>query len=661
MNRTYNSRNSSRFLRILLLALCTALLAGRSQAQVTNQTDVKSWRIWEAVFETAQSYVNPSYDVQLQVTFTPPVGSGLNPIVVNGFWDGMDGSKYVFRARTAFPTAPGASPWVWTWKSTCTGGGCNTDTVLNQTTSLSVNVTPSTGGHVLFGRGFLKVNTASPNAYRYLVNDDGTPFYWLGDTAWSASIRAMSALAGAPAQEWETYVANRKAKGFTVIQLALPVDYMSNASGGAQPQDVQTPPQMPFIQLPLSGRGCSSAALPNQCSELNPAYWQSFEQKVRYANGQGLVVLVVGLAERLIESSSAYPATPDLQAYARNVVARLAGEFVVFSPGFDRAPGSAPLSTCLANPNMNDMTCRIQTVGETVKLASSRHLVTNHFNAKSDDPPMGSTVTPMDLFVDETWLDFQMYQSGQGCDGLTLADQVLQITRRARVTPIHLWSLTDLSGNPKPVVNGEGIYDAAFCPTRPMNPLGNTNFTPYHARQTAYLSLLSGAFGYGFGVAGIYDWGLNPPATPTTGLSQPSNLQMQCLCKTFRSLPAWQQLVSDPSLVVNKTDPSTGNPWTDDLAIVVARDVNNQFAVAYLSDASKNVTLKIETSGFSSFATWTKEWIDPRSGAITPATCLKQGISTTYKCDAPTTAPTTEDDWVLRLGASPFTATTLCG
>ncbi len=651
MNRTHKLRNSNhgRLLRLLLPALSLVLLAGRAQAQVTNQTDVKTWRIWEGVFETSQSYVNPSYDVQLQVTFTPPAGSGLSPIVVNGFWDGLNGTKNVFRARTAFPTAPGASPWVWTWTSTCTGGGCNTDAVLNQSTPLSVNVTPSTGGHVLFSHGFLKVNTSGSNAYRYLVNDDGTPFFWLGDTAWNASIRAKSALIGAPAQEWENYVADRKAKGFTVIQLALPVDYMSPPSGD-QPTDAQGSSQTPFTQLSLSGRSCGTA-IPNPCSQWNPAYWQNFEQKVRYANGQGLVVLVVGLAERIIESSASYPTTPDLQVNARNVVARLGGEFAIFSPGFDRAPGSTSLSSCTTGTN--DMTCRIKFVGQQVKTTSSRHLVTNHFAGSMD-------VTLMDPFIDETWLDFELYQSGPGCNGSSLSDQILKVTNRARTMPIHLWSQTDLSGNPKPIVNGESIYDGAAC----ANSLGGTNFTAHRARQTGYYSLLSGALGYTFGVEGIFNWGINAPTTtPTTGLARPSNGQMQTLCKAFRSLPAWQQLVSDPSLIANVTDPSTGSPWTDDLALVLARDVNNQFAVAYMPNAARNFTFKIETSGFSSFDTWTKEWIDPRSGAITTATCLRQGISTIYKCDAPTTPPSSGEtaDWVLRLGASPFTATTLCG
>jgi hypothetical protein len=616
---------------ICLLALFLALLAVPARAQqVVNMTDVKSWRIWEGQFKTAQAYVNPSYDVKLQVTFTPPAGSGLAPIVSYGFWDGVEGGLNVFKVRTAFPTAPGLSPWVWTWRSTCTG----------------VNVTPSTGAHLLFSHGFLKVKSGGTDAGRYLVHDDGASFFWLGDTAWNASIRAVSAPSGGTA-EWEQYLADRRAKGFTVIQMALPVDYMEPPSGD-QPHDAQTGHPTPFTQLSLAGRNCTTA-LPNPCSQWNPDYWKNFEQKVRAANSQGLVVLIVGLAERIIEGpgNPLYPTNTDLQVNARNVVARLGGEFVIFSPGFDRAPSGAGCTT-----SVNDMTCRIKVVGQEAKNTSSRHLVGNHFAGSMN-------VTLEDPFINETWLDLQIVQSGSGCNENSEAQQTISLTNRARTMPLHLWNLTTSPGGAhKPVVNVETIYDGASCgPNSQVQTVGN--FTPYRARQTAYLSMMSGSFGYGFGVIGAFDWGLGGTTWPT-GVARPSSGQMQTLCRAFRSLPAWQQLVPDQSLIANPNDPATGLPWTDPLAMVVARDVNNQFAVAYLPN---NAAIKIETAGFTNFAGWTKEWIDPRSGAISAATCLKQGVSTVYRCDRPATPPPAGEtaDWVLRLGASPFTATTLCG
>src|SRR3982751_3237362 len=55
--------------------------------------------------------------------------------------------------------------------------------------------------------GNLKV---SPN-HRFLVYNDGTPFFWLADTAWELFHRTTR-------EEAEQYLENRRQKRFTVIQ-----------------------------------------------------------------------------------------------------------------------------------------------------------------------------------------------------------------------------------------------------------------------------------------------------------------------------------------------------------------------------------------------------------------------------------------------------------
>src|SRR5690554_7019757 len=46
---------------------------------------------------------------------------------------------------------------------------------------------------------------------RFLVYDDGTPFFWLGDTAWELFHRTTR-------EQAEYYLENRRQKGFNVIQ-----------------------------------------------------------------------------------------------------------------------------------------------------------------------------------------------------------------------------------------------------------------------------------------------------------------------------------------------------------------------------------------------------------------------------------------------------------
>ena len=66
---------------------------------------------------------------------------------------------------------------------------------------------PWNGPSVDFSHGKLKV---SENR-RFLVFEDGTPFYYLGDTGWELFHRLNK-------DETEKYLENRRAKGFTVIQ-----------------------------------------------------------------------------------------------------------------------------------------------------------------------------------------------------------------------------------------------------------------------------------------------------------------------------------------------------------------------------------------------------------------------------------------------------------
>ena len=49
---------------------------------------------------------------------------------------------------------------------------------------------------------------------RFLVKDDGTPFFWLGDTAWELFHRCDR-------DEVAHYLENRRQKGFNVIQAVV--------------------------------------------------------------------------------------------------------------------------------------------------------------------------------------------------------------------------------------------------------------------------------------------------------------------------------------------------------------------------------------------------------------------------------------------------------
>src|SRR5689334_24684100 len=53
----------------------------------------------------------------------------------------------------------------------------------------------------------------SPN-HRFFVNEKGQPFFWLGDTGWLLFSKLSR-------EEAETYLEDRKKKGFNVIQVMV--------------------------------------------------------------------------------------------------------------------------------------------------------------------------------------------------------------------------------------------------------------------------------------------------------------------------------------------------------------------------------------------------------------------------------------------------------
>jgi hypothetical protein len=69
---------------------------------------------------------------------------------------------------------------------------------------------PYTGQHPIMSHGSLRVNASQ----RYLEFNDGTPFFWLGDTWWMGLCDRLKW-----PEDFQKLAADRFSKGFTVIQI----------------------------------------------------------------------------------------------------------------------------------------------------------------------------------------------------------------------------------------------------------------------------------------------------------------------------------------------------------------------------------------------------------------------------------------------------------
>jgi hypothetical protein len=620
--------------------LLAATFLAPHRAMALCSTTAYLWQCWEGSrnANVGTLTANPYRDVKLKVTFTK---LGQPTLTTYAFWDGGTAFKF----RMAFPDIG-----TWTYFTTCEQGCPPASGLVVSNVSVNVDY-QQTQMHPLYGNGFLQVSgkTLVPPL------NPNVPFYWEGDTAWAAPVRAT-------ASEWTSYLADRYSH-FDVIQIAMPADWMRTHL--QQPTDAFG--QASLQQVP----GCSSsAAIPNNCSRWNPAFWGEFDRKIQQANDQGFYVLLVGLMDRLIETNvgadskcggnAPWPVLTESEIYARNVAARLSGSYVMFSPSFDRVPDMDPdncagpgSNSCLTG-TPNNLSCKMRCIGETVKKTVPRHLVTNHFGG-------GVQLSTMQWFQDQAWLDFQMPQSGQAksLSNCNTSTQLQLITQRPRELAFGLWS----SSPPKPVVNGEAIYDASnginydrvytggVCQSTLVNNcLGTTHYNPYRARQAGYLSRLSGASGYGFGVKGIFDWGasINQPVTGLNWVGGAARRSSDEIALLGAILPTGMEVIPAPNLIANQVSDAEQHR-----KMVAAYTVYGQSLVAYLPN---NTQIQLNLSTLPTVPR-NGHWQNPRTGENTPwgSAVGAGGAGGVYTYTRPSCPPSgdpncaAEPDWILQL------------
>jgi len=531
---------------LLLAWVCTLISGGSLWAAAGSNPH--TWQRWEHALTSTRNYGNPYSEVTLRVIYTGPAGQTIRAY---GFWDGGD----TFRIRCAFPT-----PGTWRWETECSDAA---NTGLHKQRG-TVEVSPYRGDGLLYRHGFLKVS----DNRRYLAYNDNTPFLWIGDTAWAVPQKASG-------EEWEAYIIDRTDKHFTLLQVAPAPKWAG---------DHDRRGESPFTD--------------EACSQWNPAYWQSFEQKVQRANEAGLVVLLVGLMEPVHR----YPGAGEACLFARNIVARLFGNFVIFSPSFDSE--FMPLA---------------DEVGRAAREATSVHLITQHPGTPWNQPiPTFST-----QYYDQPYLDFVGVQTGHNAGNRNwCAHHAIE------------WNLHLYRHEPhKPVINLEAMYDAR----------GENGWQAVDARSLAWRTWLSGAMGYTYGAGdlppkvaqgsgAVWMWVTDPQKYDywEKALHWDSAFQMQYL-HDFLAAIEWWRLEPAHELIRNQPDEVIHR-------MVLAKAAVGDLAVAYLPD---NDVIEMDMSVFP--APLIVRWFDPVSGRYTSVTGSIENKATHRF------APPVKGDWVLLL------------
>ncbi len=169
-------------------------------------TKTETWMLNEVVLVSDKKYDDPYRDIDVDLVLS---GNG-KTYTVPCFWDG----KNVWRGRFYCP-----DEGVYTYTTTCTD--TSNKGLHNQTST--VTVSKYSGTLELYKRGFIKAEN------KYFVYDDGTPFFYLGDTHWGLGNEELDKV--------QKMVKTRSEQGFTVIQ-SEPIGATFNLVDGVDLSDI---------------------------------------------------------------------------------------------------------------------------------------------------------------------------------------------------------------------------------------------------------------------------------------------------------------------------------------------------------------------------------------------------------------------------------------
>jgi hypothetical protein len=409
---------------LLFVVVFSALFAPLASGAEPLSANVAANRLTEFEFVTALKRADPFNEVVLDVIFTEPGGKERR---VPAFWAG----DRVWKVRYSSPVV-GKHAFR-------TESSDARDSGLHGITG-SVNVEPYTGDHPLYKHGRLKVATGG----RFFEHADGTPFLWLGDTWWMGLTKRLSF-----PEEFNTLLADRKTKGFNVIQIVAGLY-----------------PDMPAFDP----RGENETGVPwqKEYKAIRPEYFDAADKRIMRLVEDGFTPCIVSawgyhlpfLGPERMKQHQRY-------VYARwgalPIIWCLAGEFNLpyyLAPDF---PKSAPQQA--AEWEAIVPYCR--------SINAFDRLITLH-------PWLPNPMSARSRLKDPTLLDFDMLQTGHGqMEILGVSVEAVRHSYAAKPT--------------MPVVNAEPSYEMLL------------DKTPAEiARLIFWASWFNGTGGYTYGANGIW-------------------------------------------------------------------------------------------------------------------------------------------------------------
>ncbi len=392
--------------------------------------------------------------------------------------------------------------------------------------------------------------------HRYLVTDQGKPFFWLGDTAWELFHRLNR-------EDAARYLRNRADKGFTLVQAVALAEF----DGLTQPNA--------YGHLPLRGN-----------DPLQPVeeYFQHVDSVVAKANELGLYIgFLPTWGDKWNKKWGAGPEifTPaNAEAYGEWIGRRYKGAGLVWILGGDRPVENDTHREILA------AMARGLTRGD-----GGAHLITFH--------PTGGGGSSQ-YFQSEAWLSFNMRQNGHSPEYTGRYDKTAEDYGRVPI---------------KPVLDGEPIYEGhpvSFDARR----FGHS--VAADVRRPFYWDLFGGAFGHTYGHHSVWSMHgpgrtpVNSPILPwTEAIDEPGAFQMGIGRRLMESRPFLTR-VPDDALLVPSEYP-TLVPGAGTRRFAATRDSSGSYAFIYVP-VGRSFSVRLDKISGPKAKAW---WFNPRTGEAT--------------------------------------------
>ena len=392
--------------------------------------------------------------------------------------------------------------------------------------------------------------------HRFLVRNDGSPFFYLGDTAWELFHRLNR-------EDADIYLKNRAEKGFTVIQAVV----LAELEGLHAPNA--------YGQIPLIG---------DDPSKPNEEYFKHVDWIVNRAEQLRLYVGMLPTwgdkwhADRGGDTSIFTP--ENAGAYGEFIGHRYKDKPIIWILGGDRG----------VENNRQKQTLRAMALGLR-KGDGGAHLITMHPNGGH-----GSA----HYFQEEPWLDFNMRQNGHGAEFTGRYDQTRIDYDR---TPI------------KPVIDGEPIYEGHPVS---FNAKEKGHSIAADVRRPLYWDLFSGACGHTYGhhsVWQMYAQGrqpINNPLMPwTQAVDEPGAGQMLYARRLLESRPFLTRIPDDSIIVPSAV--TTSIPGAGTRRFAATRDSEGTYAMVY-APIGRSFSVRMDKITGPKVKAW---WFNPRNGQAT--------------------------------------------